>query len=136
MWWKCNSFHWFLKPFNEKKKRENSEFEIFFCSEMDIDCIACNWQNHEIILKLLWPRLTAISWKMVALLVHFFLQWNKRKGTWCGNFRCNNLALFSLLHVRTYKSFVRLKYLMDYFPIRIFSNYPFDEITVSSNAWQ
>ena len=71
-WWKCNSFHWFLKPFNEKKKRENSEFEIFFCSEMDIDCIACNWQNHEIILKLLWPRLTAISWKMVALLVHFF----------------------------------------------------------------
>ena len=62
-----------LTTFCWKKERENGEFvNVFFCSEMDLDCIACNWQNHEIILKLLWPRLTAISWKMVALLVHFF----------------------------------------------------------------
>ena len=65
-----------LTTFYWKKKRENGE--------MDLDCIACNWQNHEIILKLLWPRLTAISWKMVALLVHFFstMKQEKRNVMW------------------------------------------------------
>ena len=61
-------------------KRENGEFvNVSFSSEMDLDCIASNWQNHEIILKLLWPRITAISWKMVALLVQFFF-YNETRG--------------------------------------------------------